>query len=53
MRHLRQRFWLAAMDVIAWLGGFGSQPYLFAVRRAAATIDWGDERYEEKDDGPF
>jgi hypothetical protein len=35
---MRLRFWLAAMDAIAWCGGFGSRAYLFAVARAGAAV---------------
>ena len=34
------RFWLLAMDLIAFCGGFGSRPYLWAVGHAADCIGW-------------
>jgi hypothetical protein len=36
------RFWLLAMDAIVKCGGFGSRPYLWTVRRAAATVPGGE-----------
>lgn len=36
---LRLRFWLLALDVLAWRW-YGSPAYLWAVRKAADASDW-------------
>lgn len=40
IRAIRMWFWLATMDVIANLGGFGSRFYLWAVDKASCCVDW-------------
>ena len=40
---MRLRFWLSVCDVFAWLGGFGSRPYLWAICRASDCIDWKED----------
>ena len=52
LRALRQRAWLLAMDALALAGLFGSRPYLYAVERASAATDWGDDA-TETDGGPW
>lgn len=39
-RKLEQRFWLFAMDALAWAGLFGTEPYLYCVERASDATDW-------------
>lgn len=38
----RLAFWLLVMDLLAWCGGFGSRPYLWAVAKAGEAT-WGPE----------
>jgi len=38
----RLHFWLLAMDVVAWGGGFGSKLYLWCVGKASDATDWGE-----------
>lgn len=42
VRKLQLKFWLLAMDAVALCGGFGSNAYHFAIRRAALCIDTDD-----------
>ena len=48
-RALRLRFWLLAMDAIAYVGGYGSPAYLWCVDRAASATPWFDsgESFED------
>lgn len=46
---MRLAFWLHVMDLIAWLGGFGSRPYLWAVSKASDATDWGVPRQSNGD----
>lgn len=39
MSKLRLHFWLRVLDVIAFFGGFGSRPYLWAVGKCS-DADW-------------
>ena len=36
---MRLQFWLVVLDAIAFCGGFGSRPYLWAVEHAAECVD--------------
>lgn len=38
----RLRFWLFAMDALAFVGLFGSRAYLYAVGKASDATDWGE-----------
>jgi hypothetical protein len=41
-KRIRLRFWLFAMDALAWAGLFGSEPYFYCVERAADATDWSE-----------
>ena len=43
MTRLRQRFWFAVMDAMAWVERRARAVYLFAVERASACVDYPDE----------
>lgn len=45
---MRLRFWLAAVDLMAWCGLFGSRLYLWAVGKASGAADWGPEVTAER-----
>jgi hypothetical protein len=39
---VRLWFWLDVIDLLAWLGLFGSRAYLYALRKASDATDWGE-----------
>lgn len=35
-------FWLDVTDFLAWIGLYGTKPYLYAVRKASDSTDWSE-----------
>jgi hypothetical protein len=46
MRRLRQRFWLAMMDVFKWAERHADRAYSHALTKASDATDWSDDRDE-------